>query len=57
MSNKENFYITDVGTGTIRFGLFNPITSRKEAEKFSREYEKRMKDCGLDVNVEVVKKD
>ncbi len=46
---KKSFVIRDAVSNGIRFGLFEPITSERQAKKFMRDFEKRMKSCGIEV--------
>lgn len=46
---KKSFVIRDAVSNSIRFGLLEPITSERQAKKFMRDFEKRMKTCGIEV--------
>lgn len=46
---KKSFVIRDAVSNGIRFGLLDPITSERQAKKFMRDFEKRMKACGIEV--------
>ena len=46
---KKSFVIRDAVSNGIRFGLFEPITSERQAKKVMRDFEKRMKSCGIEV--------
>ena len=43
---KKSFVIP---TMKNRFGLVEPITYERQAKKFMRDFEKRMKSCGIEV--------
>ena len=51
---EKSFVIRDAVSNNIRFGLFEPITSERQAKKFMRDFEKRMKACGIEVQCKIV---
>jgi len=52
---KKSFVIRDAVSNGIRFGLFEPITSERQAKKVMRDFENRMKACGIEVQCKIVK--
>ena len=51
---KKSFVIRDAVSNGIRFGLLEPITSKRQAKKFMRDFEKRMKACDIEVQCKIV---